>query len=64
MRYDDAKLIQLLDEIESDMRRLEYRVHAVRAQLRERVDPHHRRRDLGYWPDQDTGELRPRVVRS
>lgn len=61
MKYSDEQLIKMLDDVEADMRRLEHKVFAVRAQLRERVDPYHRRTDLGFWPDQDKGELRPRV---
>lgn len=59
MRGRDEDLIRALDAIESDMRRLESRIFGIRKLLRERIDPHRQRRDLGYWPDEDNGELRP-----
>lgn len=56
----DEQIIITLDHIEADLRMLEHRCLVIRLALRKRVDPYKRRTDLGYWPDQDTGELRPK----
>src|SRR6185369_2625345 len=44
----DEQITRVLDAVEADMRRLESRINSVRAVLRDRIDPYHRRRDLGY----------------
>lgn len=49
----DERIIQELDRIEADLRRLESRCFALRSALRERIDPYKRRKDLGYWPDEE-----------
>lgn len=45
-------IIRDLDRIEADLRHLEHRCFAVRAALRERVDPFKQRKDLGYWHEE------------
>ena len=49
----DEQIIRALDEIEARMRQLEHRAFAIRGALRQRIDPHKRRTDLGYWPDEE-----------
>jgi len=55
------QMIRTLDRVEADLRGLEHRVQSVRAQLRQQIDPHKRRKDLGYWPDENESTLRAKV---
>ena len=57
----DEQIIRALDETEAELRRMEHRLFRLRAALRERIDPHKQRKDLGYWPDEDGAGLRPAV---
>ena len=52
------KIIQLLDQTEADLRMLEHRLFSLRSALRERIDPCKRRKDLGYWPDEDEARIK------
>jgi hypothetical protein len=57
------QMIRQLDQAEAALRSVEASVNRVRAALRDEIDPQHRRRDLGYWPDEEPEglRLRPRV---
>jgi hypothetical protein len=44
-----ADIIRTLDAIECEMRHLEYRIHGIRAALRNQIDPLHQRKDLGFF---------------
>ena len=57
----DEQITRVLDAVEADMRRLESRINSVRAVLRDRIDPYHRRRDLGYWEGEEGPGLRPQI---
>ena len=50
----DDQIIRALDEVEARMRQMEHRIFACREALRDRIDPHKRRKDLGWWPDETT----------
>jgi hypothetical protein len=53
----DEQMIRTLDQIEAELRRLEHRCFAVRSALRTRIDPCNRRKDLGYWPDEERTDV-------
>lgn len=56
----DEQIIHRLDELEARLRSIEHGIFAVRRALRERIDPYKRRKDLGYWPDEESSDaLRP-----
>lgn len=57
----DERIIQWLNETEAQLRTLEHRLFSIRRALRQRIDPHKQREDLGYWPDEDAGGWRPKV---
>jgi hypothetical protein len=47
----DADMIRTIDEVEARLRGLEHKLYRVRAALRQRIDPYKRRKDLGYWEE-------------
>jgi hypothetical protein len=57
----DTEIIRTLDIIEANLRMLEHRCYRIREVLRKRIDPMKKRQDLGYWPEDDNGTLRPKV---